>query len=107
MKRSYKDKLYQQHIQERAGTDAEKRIFLPQVQYYDYSDTDHLREGMRRLYEGDILQAVYNQHTDDGKGQNIGQVLYVFRYPLIFRKNQKGQEACQDGSKGNQAKEYE
>ena len=66
---SYKAGLHEQHIERRAGEQAQKHIPFPPLQCGGHGDGDQLRQCVVRG-EHRVLEAVDEQQPDDREGQD-------------------------------------
>ena len=71
--------LHQQHVDRRAAENADQGIAFPCVQHDDAARRDQLRQTVWRGREADVLEAIDDQHADEGRRQDFSQIRDIGR----------------------------
>ena len=82
----FKNYLNKKHVKQCPSSNGEKRIFLPAVYQNDGNAGDQLWQSERCLQQGNILEAVNHQHTDDSVRKYFSEVHDVSRCLGFSRK---------------------
>ena len=88
-----KNYLNKKHVKQCPSSNGEKRIFLPAVYQNDGDAGDQLWQSERCLQQGNILEAVNHQHTDDSVRKYFSEVHDVSRC-LGFSRKQKERKSA-------------
>ena len=104
---SYKAGLHEQHIEHRAGEQAQKHIPFPPLQRGGHGDGDQLRQCVVRG-EHRVLEAVDEQQPDDREGQDGAEVTDERGRLAPLGEDEKGEKARRhraehDGHDGDHA----
>lgn len=93
-----KHHLHQQHIAQRAAGDGNQRLMPPLMERNGHADGDGLRDAVAARGEADALEAVDDEHSEDGGGQHMAQILHHLRYLAApGAEHQKGQKTGEHG----------
>ena len=86
----YEHQLHQQHIADRAAGDGNNGLVLPFVDGDGHGDGEGLRDAAAARKGRHALEAVDDEHPEDGGGQNAAQIPHHLRRLLIFGGEDSG-----------------
>lgn len=95
---SLKNKLYEQHITNRTSGDGQKHLPLPAMKHDHQGNRQQFRDAMAAGKDVYIFQTVNDQQAKHRGGQDISEILDIFRRRFSGGKQQKRQKAGQHGS---------
>ena len=98
--------LDQKHIHNRSRHDTEQCISFPEMQSYHNRPGDQFRNPMRRRSDTYVFQAVYDQHSHNGIGQNGRNVRDIVRCFFIFPENHKGKKTQKHRNRRNNCDQH-
>ena len=90
-----KYELDEEHIDCRSAADGEEHLTEFQMQECRDGDGNPLRQAVRPAEDRHILQAVYDEHPEDGGGEDVAKVANERRRWLFLREEEKGERARQ------------
>ena len=73
--------LHQQHIAQRAACDGDERLMLPLMERDGHADGDGLGDAVAACGKADALEAVDDEHPEDGGGQHMALSLIHISEP--------------------------
>ena len=71
--------LHQQHIAQRTACDGDERLMLPLMERDGHADGDGLGDAVAACGKADTLEAVDDEHPEDGGGQHTAQIFHHLR----------------------------
>ena len=90
--------LHQQHIAQRASCDGDERLMLPLMERDGHADGDGLGDAVAACGKTDALEAVDDEHPEDGGGQHMAQIFHHLGHPAApGAEHQKRQKPGEHG----------
>ena len=97
----YKSK--QQHIADRPAGDREQHLAFPEMEHDGDCDRDQFREAVGACQKADVLQAVDDEHAEDGGRKNFADILDESRRFLILPEDEKWKKSGEHRAEHAQA----
>ena len=88
-----KDKLHQQHVENRASCDGKQHLAFPNVKRHYSGDADGLRDTVTAGKNRHIFETVDDQQSEYGCGENLSEILNIFWWVFPEEMPQRAETA--------------